>query len=293
MKITYVARNFSTENMALIETANSICDEYEAQGFVLTLRQLYYQFVARAIIPNNMQSYKRLGSVVNDGRLAGLIDWNHIEDRTRSLERLSTWESPRDILDTCARSFRFDWWEDQPCRVEIWVEKEALAGIVEPIANEYRVPYLACRGYVSQSEAWRAGRRFSNPTIAGQRGVVLHLGDHDPSGLDMTRDNDARLELFADGERVEIKRLALNIDQVRQYNPPPNPTKITDSRAAAYIQKFGGESWELDALEPRVIADLIRSNIEPLIDRKAWDKSRGRERAARNRLSTLANDWID
>lgn len=298
--ICYRAKTFSADHRALIDQAVQICDEYADQGFKLTLRQLYYQFVARAIIPNNMQSYKRLGGVINDARLAGELDWDAIEDRTRNLETLPHWESPKEILEATARQFRFDRWENQPTRVEVWIEKEALVGVIEPICNQLRVPYFACRGYTSQSEAWGAGQRFQDYVRAGQDVVVLHLGDHDPSGIDMTRDNDERLAMFVDldqsldgNQTVRVRRLALNFDQVQKYKPPPNPAKLTDSRADSYIEKHGRSSWELDALEPKVIARLIQTNVEMYVDSDAWEESVAKEKAAREKIAKMAKNWKD
>ena len=290
-KICYTPRKFQQSSEELIEMANIICAEYMADGYTLTLRQLYYQFVSRDIIKNSQKEYDRLGSVINDARLAGRIDWDAIEDRTRNLERLSTWDSPKDILRATAEQFRYDWWDSQPVRIEIWVEKEALAGVIERIANKYRLPWFACRGYCSQSEAWRAGQRFQEHNERGQPVKVLHLGDHDPSGIDMTRDNGARLDLFSEDGDVEVIRLALNINQVRQYSPPPNPAKLSDSRATGYINKFGDKSWELDALSPQVIDQIVSDEIETYIDTHAWEAVRERETAARAKILKMANRW--
>jgi hypothetical protein len=263
--ITYKPKRFTADSEAIIAKADEICTAYMAQGYTLTLRQLYYQFVARGLLANTEKNYDKLGSLVNDARLAGLIDWDAIEDRTRHLRKLADWASPKDIIEACFTQFRYDRWQHQPTRVEVWIEKDALVGVIEGICNRYRVPYFACRGYSSQSEQWRAGRRFLGYRQGGQDVLVLHLGDHDPSGIDMTRDNDDRLAIFASGEDGEdfelesglrVKRIALNMNQVRQYNPPPNPAKLSDSRAASYIERFGNQSWELDALEPRGIADM-------------------------------------
>lgn len=291
--IEYQEKRFHKKSLALIEIANQICHEYTSQGYTLTVRQLYYQFVARDHIQNTIKDYKNLASLINDARLAGLIDWEAIEDRTRNLEKLSTWDSPRDILEGCAKQFRFDYWDNQEFVVEIWVEKEALVGVIERIAFKYRCPYFACRGYASQSELWRAGQRFSNYGDMGQKVIVLHLGDHDPSGIDMTRDNTERLELFSNGAALEIIRVALNKDQVLKYNPPPNPAKMTDTRATDYVAKHGRYSWELDALDPRTIDDLISAEIEPYIDQDKWNAAKEREKKAREKLARLAKNWKD
>lgn len=291
--ICYQERKFSDSSEKVIEVAEAICAEYMAQGYTLTLRQLYYQFVARDIVPNTMQEYKRIGSIINDARLAGRLDWEAIEDRTRNLESLSTWDSPKDILKATAEQFRYDRWDSQPVRIEIWVEKEALVGVIERVANKYRVPYFACRGYASQSELWRAGQRFEGYGECGQQVKVLHLGDHDPSGIDMTRDNDARLQMFSGDADVEVIRLALNADQIKRYKPPPNPAKLTDSRATGYIEKFGSKSWELDALDPKVIDELISAEIETYVDFENWKASVLREEAARKKIAAMAKAWKD
>lgn len=287
----YVPKRFIGRNAELIEQANTIIAEYEAQGFVLTLRQLYYQFVARALIPNTVQSYKRLGQVINDARLAGHVDWDAKEDRTRNVRRVAQWDSPDDIVAACARQFRVTRWADQPCHVEVWIEKDALVGVIEPVCNEHLVSFFACRGYTSQSEQWRAGKRFARHAGDGKRVIILHLGDHDSSGIDMTRDTIDRLDMFAGSDAVEVRRLALNIEQVRKYRPPPNPAKETDSRCNGYKAKFGDKSWELDALDPRVIAGLIRDQLDELIDRERWDAAIRREDEARRLLREAADRW--
>ncbi|MCG5239565.1 hypothetical protein MCW82_07255 [Azospirillum doebereinerae] len=288
----YATKRFIGRNAVVIDQANDIIADYQRQGFTLTLRQLYYQFVARALIPNTMQSYKRLGQIVNDGRMAGLIDWEAIEDRTRNVRSVSTWPTPKSIIEASARSFRLPRWRDQPCHVEVWIEKDALVGVIEPVCTAHFVPYFACRGYTSQSEQWRAGRRLARANELGKRVIVLHLGDHDPSGLDMTRDNDERLALFAgDVEAVEIRRLALNMDQVRKHKPPPNPAKEADSRFADYVKRFGDKSWELDALDPTIIDTLIRDQLRELIDWRRWDAAVAREEAFRAQLANAAQAW--
>lgn len=269
-RICYVPRNFTPSSLALIDHAEQIIQEYTEQGYQLTLRQLYYQFVSRDLIPNTMRSYKNLGSVINDARLAGLLDWESIEDRTRNLQALAHWDTPREIVEACANQYRRDIWEDQPVRVECWIEKDALSGVIEDVCNKYDVPFFACRGYTSQSEQWRAGQRFIRHIEGGQGVIVLNLGDHDPSGIDMTRDNLDRLRTFieneSDGTQFEVVRLALNMEQVKKHRPPPNPAKFTDSRASGYVQKYGRSSWELDALEPKVINKLVEDAILSVVD---------------------------
>lgn len=291
-KICYVERRFNAGSMAMIKNANIIINEYATQGYDLTLRQLYYQFVARDLIQNKQSEYKRLGSVINDARLAGLIDWNRIEDRTRGLESLSVWNNPANIVDVCSRQFKIDMWKNQDYRIEVWIEKEALAGVFERICNELRVPYLSCRGYASQSEMWRAGQRLSQFENHGQMPVILHFGDHDPSGVDMSRDIETRLKMFmGDGTGLRFERLALTMDQVHQYNPPPNPTKMTDIRAEGYVEQYGDESWELDALNPEILSALVRDSVEELMDQEKWEESQEEEQEGRRLLTAVSENW--
>ncbi|MEE9356453.1 MAG: hypothetical protein V3U75_12760 [Methylococcaceae bacterium] len=264
-KRKYIDKNFSNTTIKLIYQANDIIEEYALEGLNLTLRQLYYQFVSRDLLPNKQSEYKRLGNIISNARLAGLIDWHAIEDRTRSRKSNSHWESPGEIVETAARSFMLDRWKGQDYRPEVWIEKQALEGVISSICRELDVPYFACKGYNSQSNMWQASQRMLVHFNNDQVPVIIHLGDHDPSGIDMTRDIEDRQKLFTGG--IEIKRIALNYDQVEEYDPPPNPAKMTDTRANDYVAEYGMSSWELDALEPRVIRNLIKETVENLIDK--------------------------
>lgn len=291
MKLTYIDKAFHKASMALIEQANEIITEYQADGYDLTLRQLYYQFVARDIIANKQTEYKRLGSIINDARLAGLVDWNSIVDRTRTYEANSHWLKPEDILYSAAQSYAIDTRLNQEHYIEVWVEKDALVGVIEKACEPLDVGYLSCRGYVSQSAMWRAAERFirQEQEHRKQTTILIHLGDHDPSGIDMTRDIQDRLEIF--GSTVHVIRIALNMDQVEEYGPPPNPAKTTDSRYAGYISEHGDESWELDALDPRTLVDLITEHVGIYTDDDhRADRIRLQENG-RKQIRKVAEDW--
>lgn len=287
--ICYVPKRFHPATLKTIEQANSIIAEYWKKGFDLTLRQLYYQFVSRDLIRNTQEEYKKLGNIINDARLAGLIDWNAITDRTRNLASLPHWDSPESIIQACAQQFRIDKWAEQEYYVECFVEKEALAGVVEHACNPLDVPFFSCRGYTSQSEMWVAGQRLEGKIDEGKTPIIIHLGDHDPSGIDMTRDIIDRLSLFMGG--VEVKRIALNIDQVYKYRPPPNPAKMTDTRFASYAERFGESCWELDALDPSLLSQLITDTILEYRDEDIWDKSVTVENEHKENISKVASNW--
>lgn len=289
-KIAYRQKKLSADRMDKISKANIIIDEYLAKGYELTLRQLYYQFVSRAFIENNVREYKNLGEAINDGRLCGHIDWNAIVDLTRNLEGLPHWDTPADIISGAAHQYRIDKWADQVYRVEVWIEKDAVSNIVSPICKKLDVPFFSCRGYTSQSEMWKAAQRLARHKRGGQKPYIIHLGDHDPSGKDMTRDIIDRLAEFSRGT-IEVNRIALNKDQVDEYQPPPNPAKLTDSRATAYIAEFGDESWELDALTPEVMSKLIKDTVESLVDSVAWDDAQEREDEQKAQLEKVSENW--
>jgi hypothetical protein len=206
------------------------------------------------------------------------------------VRRSPTWASPAEIISAGSDQYREDLWRIQSFRPQVWVEKDAAIGVVEGVCHELRVPYFACRGNVSESEIHAAGKRFAAQISASQTPIVLHFGDHDPNGIDMTRDITDRLALFA-GRSVEVRRLALNMDQIERYRPPPNPAKEIDTRFAGYSKQYGESSWELDALDPAAIADLIRTEVEKLIDAEAWDAAEALEAENRALLEAASNNW--
>jgi len=288
MKRRYIDKNFRNSSLALIEQANEIIEAYQADGYDLTLRQLYYQFVARDYLPNRQTEYSRLGSVINDARLAGMIDWDSIVDRTRSYESLGHWSSPADILRSAASSYHINLRSDQDEYLEVWVEKDALVGVIEKACSPLDVGYLSCRGYVSQSAMWRAAQRFINQQ-AYYETTLIHLGDHDPSGIDMTRDIQDRLRMF--GADVVVKRIALTMEQIDELQPPPNPAKTTDSRYESYIAEYGEESWELDALDPRYLVDLITEVVGDHTDEDLFDAQVEIQESQRKEIRKVADDW--
>jgi hypothetical protein len=290
-KLCYVPKRFTPEHEHIIEQANGIIEEYMPQGFRLTLRQLYYQFVARGLLKNKVTEYKRLGSIINDARLAGQIDWEVIEDRTRNLQSPSVWSSPGNIIDACASSFNLDKWHGQERRIEVWIEKEALAGVFKRACDRWDVPFFSCRGYTSQSEMWVGAMRLHQYARTRQTPLVLHFGDHDPSGIDMTRDIRDRMATF--GLNLDLQRLALNMDQVEEHNPPPNPAKTTDSRYEGYIAHYGYESWELDALEPAVLERLVSDTIRANMDMDKWEAKCEEVERDRMTLNAVADRWIE
>lgn len=291
MKIKYKEINFRKSSLDRIDEINAVIDEYCRAGYSLTLRQCYYQLVARNLIPNSEKSYKNTGALINDARLAGLIDWDAIVDRGREYHG-GSWgfENPMSAvkiyLKSAVENYHLDKWENQENYVEVWVEKDALSDVVGKACNDLKVAYFACKGFNSQSAMWEAAQRFIRKR--DRKIHLLYLGDHDPSGIDMTRDVADRLKLF--GAQVEVNRLALNMEQIKEFQPPPNYAKIKDTRYKSYIAKFGEHCWELDSLEPQIIHKLITDAVVNLRDNYEYEKICAQEQKDKEKMQFILDN---
>jgi len=292
VKELFVEKAFRDGTLEVIDWVNDVLNQYRAMGYDLTTRQVYYQLVAKALIPNNPKSYNRIKNIVSQGRLAGLIDWDMIVDRTRGVVITAHWDSPADIVETAAEQFRIDKWADQPAHVEVMVEKQALEGVLIPVCRELDIPFTANKGYSSSSAMYRAGKRLARAARDGKTIFVLYLGDHDPSGMDMDRDIIERLQMFSENY-VSFKRLALLMEQIDQMNIPENPAKAKDSRSPAYIAEFGNSSWELDAMEPQQLAEVVNLTVENLRDEDLWRNAVEAEEEMRDELNRFVADYKD
>lgn len=288
-KQRFKAFNFRADTLAMIARANEVIQIYQQARLRLTCRQLYYQFVTRNWLPNTEKSYRRLLGIVSDGRLAGLIDWNAIEDRGRVPQVKSEFADLEELTDAALNSYRLPRWEGQENYVELWVEKQALAGVLWPLAAEFHVTLMVNKGYSSQSAMYDSAQRFL--AHKDRQPVLLYLGDHDPSGEDMVRDIRDRLVMFG-VEEIDVRKVALTMEQIEQYQPPPNPAKMSDSRAAAYVEKHGEYSWEVDALPPDVLSSLIRVAFTELHDADLMAEAVEREEADKERLREVVKELV-
>jgi hypothetical protein len=311
--IQYVQKTFSEEKMELIAKANLIINGYQKQGFSLTLRQLYYVFVSNDLFPddwtyrnagqkkwvkdpngtkNAPPNYNALSNLVSDARMAGFMDWDAIVDRSRSSYANQHWERPSQAVEQVWGVYAIDKWRDQPNYLEVWVEKEALEQVLQTACQPLDVRFFACKGYSSQSALWEAAQRLLVERDKGKEIHIIHLGDHDPSGIDMSRDIYEKLSLFT-RQPVDVERIALNMDQVEEYKPPPNNAKQTDSRFQSYNEKYGDKSWELDALSPATLVELIRKAIGKYCDRNIWEEAEKEEQRGRGTLGYICQYFPD
>ncbi len=227
---------------------------------------------------------------MRNARLAGLVDWSMIVDRSRSQIIEPYWKNPKHILNDAVSWFQIDPWDNQPVHMEVMIEKDALSGILVPVTRQQSIYFTATIGYPSISILHRISKRLLNYLDEGKDIYILHMADHDPSGIDMTRDLADRLEMFT-GYPIAVKRLALNMEQIEQYGPPENPAKQTDTRARGYIEKYGYSSWELDALEPKVLAELVNNFVDNRRDEDLWQESLDEQEEMRKSLSTFVDTW--
>lgn len=304
--IEYEDYNPRGETEDLLARCQSILRDYKDEALQLTVRQLFYQLVSRDVIANDQSQYNRLQRIVKRGRRSAYLDWEMIVDRGRPLRQRQRWDSPEQIIEASAQSFHLDLWQDQRFRPEVWIEKDALVGVIEQTCKAWDVPYLSTRGYVSDSAAWRAAQRFrdvmdgeksarSEPAQSDgveQIPVVIHLSDHDPSGVDMTRDLREKFELF--GLRFPVERVALTMEQIREYDPPPNFARASDSRSEGYVEQYGTECWELDALDPSVIQSVVENSIQERVT--SWESFNARKderEKKRERLGEVSDRWTE
>lgn len=291
-------RVWESGTWALIGNCEDITQEYMNQGIVLTLRQLYYQLVARGIIPNDDKVYDRLSVLLTDARYNGLIDWDAIEDRVRVPKMHAEWNDVLGLIESAKRSYRLPRWANQDFYIELFTEKDALSSVLEPIADEWHITFCVNRGYSSASAMRDLSKRVISHLRAGKRCLVLYLGDHDPSGLDMLRDIRERINEFLVKGRdyvypaFEIVPIALTMAQVQQYGPPPNPAKITDPRAKWYIAKYGQKSWEVDALRPEVMIKLVNDTIRKYVDLQKLEAVKRQEREDMKQLEEFAKTLV-
>ena len=285
-KIKYKDWNFRNDSLERIAQINAILDDYVEQEYTVTLRQLYYQLVSKNIIANSKNEYTNLSNLLKNGRNAGLVDWDCIIDITRNVRTLSHWDSPSKIIEAAAEQYHRDLWETQPYYLENWVEKDALLGVVEKASHRYDVSCFSCHGYGSATAYRERAECIIDKNEDGKKCIILHLGDCDPSGEDMTRDIQEKMTLYR--ANVQVRRIALTRVQIEQYKLPPQPAKKTDSRFKEYEQKHGASSWELDALEPRVLDKLITDSILEYLDIDLFEQVKFRQEQERKQLIALA-----
>ena len=259
----------------VVEAALEVFEQYDT---AITLRQLYYRLVARLLIPNTINSYKRLSRIMVKAREQGDVPRNCLEDRSRRiLGRGDTgYDSAEEYLKNKLSGLQDSWkgftmpmWEDQPVYLLISLEKDALSRLVSRVGNRYSVRTFPTRGYPSYSYV-QTMANYMQTRLGGKPTIVLYFGDFDPSGVDIERDLEDRLGRYGATE-YKVKRIALTADQIKQYNLPPMPVKRSDARAEGFMAEHGDKSVELDALDPNLLQDTVEKAILDNISVRKWN----------------------
>ena len=257
MKIAYTNRRFQKKTLKRIEAINDILNEYSRQGYQMTIRQLYYQMVSRNIIPFHNSEYDKLITLISNGRNAGLIDWDHIVDRSRDSYQVPLFDSVSDALQQAADNYHIDLWEDMPTMPVIWYEKAGLAQIIGKVAAKYNLEHMSTRGESSLTWLHRVSQQ--------QDVTILYLGDHDGHGVQISDGMSDKVKLYSDGA-VTFKRIGISLDQGEAIDAPKIPLKDVNNLSFDYRQRFGCDyGYEIDALNPRQLSQLIDDEVKAFI----------------------------
>lgn len=255
-----------------------IIDRYKP----MTVRQVFYQMVGRGLIDKTEAEYKStVVRLLSEMRKDGSLPYYWISDNTRWMRKPSTYDGLGDMLRNAYASYRRSFWESQNAYIEIWLEKEALAGVLMDATAEYDIPLMVTRGYPSISFAYTAAdaiREVDKPVY------IYYFGDHDPSGEDITRNVEQVLRERAPDTELYFEKVAVDERQIQLFDLPTRPTKSSDSRS----KSFTGESVELDAIDPPTLRSLAAETILMHVDRDAWIRMRDIEQQEREQLRQLA-----
>jgi hypothetical protein len=235
----------------------------------MTIRQLFYRLVSKGLIPNDRKHYQLVSRVMTKARDDERCSFDHIVDRSRPAYSPNVWEDASGYAEAVKRGYRKDYWATQPNHVEIWVEKDAIIGSIEPTTDELGVTIRVGRGFLSTTKAHDIAERF---TVIDKPITVFYLGDHDPSGQDIERDLYQRI-LSYDSGYFDLQRLAIHKEDISKFDLPPLRIKDGDMRAAKFRAQHGEECVELDALPPDELRRRVREAVEDLQDRELWKRA--------------------
>mgnify|MGYP003375782444 CR=1 FL=1 len=273
------ARKPQARTKPLWDAILTVAAEYER----MSVRQLFYQLVSRRAVEKTEAAYKRVCDISAQMRLAGALDYRKIVDGHRSRRVGWQFDSLTEALENTHELYKRNYWLEQPAWVEIWCEKDALTGVIEPICRDYGVPYVATRGFPSITLMYESAMQMK---ARGKDTRVYYFGDHDASGRAIS----ANLErdMRAHGAWVTVERVALEPSQIEYYDLPTRPGKASDSRHAKFAERYGDASVELDALPPNVLEQMVRQMILGNIDREVWRRTAEIEALERETLASIA-----
>jgi len=275
----------------LIESCSELLREIQPAS----VRAVCYQlFVAGKIDSMAKSNTQRVSRLLTTAREEGIIPWEWIVDETREVEQKNTWADPQRFARTITRAYRKDKWAAQPVRVEMWSEKGTVRGTLGPVLDEYEVAFRVMHGFASATAIHDAAETVR----ADQRKlVILYVGDWDPSGLNMSeKDVPSRLREYVKktpGGKCswKIERIALTQEDTEDLPLFAAETKIKDPRYQWFVEEYGEDCWELDAMSPTDLRDRVKDRIEDLLDRATWDRYVTAEALEQESITNAVKSW--
>ena len=276
-------RGMAQRSLDLIEAMQSIAEAAQP----ITGRGVGYKlFTARLIPSMERKEMQRVYRLLKEAREQGFIPWEFIVDETRSLERTSTWADPASYARTVARSYRRDFWDQQPVRCEVWSEKGTVRGVLQPVLDQYAVGFRVMHGFSGATTIHDVSQDDD-----GRELIVLYVGDYDPSGMFMSElDLPTRLAEYG-GDHVTLQRIALTREHVSGLPSFPATDKRKDPRYRWFRKNHGASCWELDAMDPNDLRDYVEEAILELIEPVAWKRCEAVNRAEQESLKTILEKW--
>ena len=246
----------------------------------------YKLFTAGLITSMSTNEMQKVYRLLRIAREQGDIAWEWIVDETRELEKVSTWKDPAAYARTVARSYRRDFWDQQPVRVEVWSEKGTIRGVLKPVLDHYAVGFRVMHGFTSATAVNDVAEDGDGRDL-----IVLYVGDLDPSGMYMSeRDLPDRLAQYG-GDHVKLRRIALMPDQTSGLPSFPASDKRKDTRYPWFVERHGTRCWEIDAMDPRDLREYTEQAIKELIEPTAWARCETVNAAELESLQTVLSDW--
>jgi hypothetical protein len=276
-------RRTNAELAALDDALHEILtDEHPA-----TVRGVFYRAVSYGLVPKDeARGYGTVQRRILAMRRAGRIPYDRIADGSRWRIKPTPWTSMDEMLDDAAASYRRALWHDQPVYVELWIEKDAVASVVNSVTDRWDVPLLVARGYPSETFLHSTAQQLKQ---THKPCVIYQLGDHDPSGVGAWEHTQRKLREFAPDVDITFQRIAVTPDQIDEYQLLTRPTKRSDPRA----KHWNGNSVEVDAIPPSALRQLVERHVLSHMDRDTYFSLRATEKAEREQLEALLYGLTD
>jgi hypothetical protein len=276
-------RGMAQKSIDLIDAMRGIVEAVQP----VTGRGVGYKLFIMGMIPSmSTKDMQRVYRLLKEAREQGLIPWEWIVDETRDIERVSTWDDPKEYARCVAQSYRRDFWNQQPVRVEVWSEKGTVRGVLAPVLNEYAVGFRVMHGFSGATTVYDVAQDSDGRPL-----IALYCGDYDPSGMYMSeRDLPDRVKRYG-GDHVDVRRIALTRPDLVDLPSFSASDKYKDPRHDWFVKNYGDQCWELDAMDPNALREQVEEQIVALIEPEAWERCDLVNRAEEESLQTILSQW--